>query len=470
MTRAPARRRLGSSWRSWASRRRPDPSPRERGGAGVDPPAGRARAGSRHADLDRRRASSSRPAGSSSPRRGASCSSLRAARRPRGRRIRRALSRDAGSSRTSRSTIGRRRRLSRRSRRIADAALAAGLRRDDALVAVGGGVDLRRRRVRGGDPAARRRLERRADDDGSDGRRGDRRKDRRRPPRRQEPARRLPSAARRPDRPARRRERCPSATFAPGSSRRSRRPGSPTRRSRRGRSARSMRILAREEAALLDLLAGAARGQGRDRASDPREGGRRRLLNFGHTLGHALEAAGELPATCGTARRWPGASPRRSRSPAAGAGLSETERLGPSDGAVAAGPVSGAGARSRRPRAVSRARQEGDRAGHRGRAARGGRPRPRRGGVPAVGMAGRGGYNVSQVNSTPRAVSDPPLCARFRAPWSWRLWRRCCVSDARPDLAQPAGPGDAGGEVPDALLLGAGGPRLRVLRLGGRAA
>ena len=29
-------------------------------------------------------------------------------------------------------------------------------------------------------------------------------------------------------------------------------------------------------------------------STDPREGDRRRLLNFGHTLGHAFEAAGNL--------------------------------------------------------------------------------------------------------------------------------------------------------------------------------
>ncbi|MGE5276048.1 MAG: 3-dehydroquinate synthase family protein [Acidobacteriota bacterium] len=52
------------------------------------------------------------------------------------------------------------------------------------------------------------------------------------------------------------------------------------------------RILAREEAPLLDLLAGAARVKASIVASDPREAGRRRVLNFGHTLGHALEAAG----------------------------------------------------------------------------------------------------------------------------------------------------------------------------------
>ena len=31
-------------------------------------------------------------------------------------------------------------------------------------------------------------------------------------------------------------------------------------------------------------------------------------------------------------------------------------------------------------------------------------------------MAGGGGYNVSQVNKSPRAVSDPPLCAPFERP------------------------------------------------------
>jgi 3-dehydroquinate synthase len=51
-------------------------------------------------------------------------------------------------------------------------------------------------------------------------------------------------------------------------------------------------ILAREEDALLECLAGAVRVKARIVASDPREGDRRRLLNFGHTLGHAFEAAG----------------------------------------------------------------------------------------------------------------------------------------------------------------------------------
>jgi 3-dehydroquinate synthase len=52
------------------------------------------------------------------------------------------------------------------------------------------------------------------------------------------------------------------------------------------------RILERQEAPLLDLLAGAAMIKARIVSEDPKEGDRRRLLNFGHTLGHAFEAAG----------------------------------------------------------------------------------------------------------------------------------------------------------------------------------
>ncbi len=51
-------------------------------------------------------------------------------------------------------------------------------------------------------------------------------------------------------------------------------------------------ILARDEGTLLACLAGAVRVKAGIVSSDLREGDRRRLLNFGHTLGHAIEAAG----------------------------------------------------------------------------------------------------------------------------------------------------------------------------------
>jgi 3-dehydroquinate synthase len=51
-------------------------------------------------------------------------------------------------------------------------------------------------------------------------------------------------------------------------------------------------ILARNEAALLEIVSGAVRIKVDVVTSDPRDGGARRLLNFGHTLGHAFEAAG----------------------------------------------------------------------------------------------------------------------------------------------------------------------------------
>ncbi len=51
-------------------------------------------------------------------------------------------------------------------------------------------------------------------------------------------------------------------------------------------------VLDRERGPLLDLLAGAASVKAAIVSADPRESDRRRLLNFGHTLGHAFEAAG----------------------------------------------------------------------------------------------------------------------------------------------------------------------------------
>ncbi len=42
----------------------------------------------------------------------------------------------------------------------------------------------------------------------------------------------------------------------------------------------------------MDLISGAVAVKAAIVSQDPREGDRRRLLNFGHTLGHAFEAAG----------------------------------------------------------------------------------------------------------------------------------------------------------------------------------
>lgn len=52
------------------------------------------------------------------------------------------------------------------------------------------------------------------------------------------------------------------------------------------------RLLLRDEDALTELLAGVVRIKAAIVSSDPFERGPRRLLNFGHTLGHAFEAAG----------------------------------------------------------------------------------------------------------------------------------------------------------------------------------
>ena len=51
-------------------------------------------------------------------------------------------------------------------------------------------------------------------------------------------------------------------------------------------------LLRRDERILLDVVAGAAAIKARIVSEDLKEGDRRRLLNFGHTLGHAFEAAG----------------------------------------------------------------------------------------------------------------------------------------------------------------------------------
>lgn len=52
-------------------------------------------------------------------------------------------------------------------------------------------------------------------------------------------------------------------------------------------------LLSRDQGPLLDLICGAVGIKASIVSEDPREDGRRRLLNFGHTLGHAFEAAGQ---------------------------------------------------------------------------------------------------------------------------------------------------------------------------------
>ena len=71
------------------------------------------------------------------------------------------------------------------------------------------------------------------------------------------------------------------------------------------RSAESLpAVLARESTAVITLVAGAARVKVKIVAADPRDAGRRHLLNFGHTLGHALEAAAWGSLKHGEAVAW----------------------------------------------------------------------------------------------------------------------------------------------------------------------
>jgi 3-dehydroquinate synthase len=63
-------------------------------------------------------------------------------------------------------------------------------------------------------------------------------------------------------------------------------------------------LLSRDENELLALIAGAVRIKAEIVSADPRESDRRRLLNFGHTLGHAFEAAGGFELRHGEAVAW----------------------------------------------------------------------------------------------------------------------------------------------------------------------
>jgi 3-dehydroquinate synthase len=63
-------------------------------------------------------------------------------------------------------------------------------------------------------------------------------------------------------------------------------------------------LLSRDETELLALISGAVRIKAGIVSGDPREAGRRRLLNFGHTMGHAFEAAGDFELRHGEAVAW----------------------------------------------------------------------------------------------------------------------------------------------------------------------
>ena len=284
--------------------------------------------------------------------------------------------------------------------KIAEAALAAGLRRDDAFVAVGGGVATDVDGIRRGDPAPRRRLERRADDDGRHGRRRDRRENRRQPCSRKEPARRVPSPAggARRSRPASR--RCPSGTTAPASSRRTRRPGSRTRSSRGARRGESAgRARARRARPSSRSSRGRRASRRRSSTADPRDAGRPASARTSATPSATRSRPQRLRGNA-AARRGGGLGHRRgagdleaARRPAGGG------RRGDPPDARPARPFPAARARSREARAAPRPRQEGD--GARARRAscsrrsggRGSRNRSR-----FRGVARRGRYNVVIVS------------------------------------------------------------------------
>jgi len=92
--------------------------------------------------------------------------------------------------------------------------------------------------------------------------------------------------------------------------------------------ASAKRLLAREEESLLDLIAGAVRIKAAIVTEDLREGDRRRLLNFGHTLGHAFEAAGGYRALRhGEAVAWGIAGALEISSRRAGLPAADAERI-----------------------------------------------------------------------------------------------------------------------------------------------
>lgn len=88
-------------------------------------------------------------------------------------------------------------------------------------------------------------------------------------------------------------------------------------------------LLSRDEGALLELLTGSVRVKASLVTEDPQEKrGRRRLLNFGHTLGHAFEAAGSYrDLKHGEAVAWGIAAALEVSCDRAGLPLAEAERI-----------------------------------------------------------------------------------------------------------------------------------------------
>ena len=149
----------------------------------------------------------------------------------------------------------------------------------------------RYRRIRGRQLPARHHARARADDAAGAGGQLHRRQGRRQPRARQEPDRRVPSARARasPIRSCSRtlpRREFRSGPLRGGQVRRDRQP----RRCSIGWSRDTKAVFARTPAVLVPAIVESCRIKADVVSKDEREGGLRRILNFGHTIGHALEA------------------------------------------------------------------------------------------------------------------------------------------------------------------------------------
>ena len=152
-----------------------------------------------------------------------------------------------------------------------------GLTRNDVVIARRRRDGHRRRRVRRRDVAPRRRRRARGHDAARDGRRRDRREDRRQPAGGQEPRRRVLAAVRCALRPRCAGHAAAAASGAPATARWPSTTSSPATTSTPWTSRIASPAASQIKA---DVV-----------AADEREGGRRALLNYGHTLAHALEIA-----------------------------------------------------------------------------------------------------------------------------------------------------------------------------------